>query len=77
MQEEYQEQERKRITRMRSMMDISRGVVFTLLGLFFVFFDKFHIEGVLFHPWYRYLGGLFIVYGLWRFYSGIKKNYFR
>jgi len=77
MQQEYQEQERKRITRMRSMMDISRGIVFSLIGLFFIFFDKFKVEGVEFQPWYRYLGGLFIVYGAWRLYRGLKKDYFR
>lgn len=62
---------------MRAVVDYTRGVVFALLGFFFVFFDKWGIDGIEFQPWYRYLGGLFIVYGLWRIYRGSKKNYYK
>lgn len=77
MLEDFQDQEKRRQVRMRSIIDYTRGAVFVLFGLFFVFFQSLKIEGLEYKPWYLYIGVLFIVYGAWRIYRGYKKNYFR
>jgi hypothetical protein len=77
MIEEFQEEEIKRQTRMRSIIDYTRGAVFVLFGLFFIFFQKLNIPGLEYKTWYLYLGILFALYGFWRMYRGYKKNYFR
>jgi len=57
-------------------MDIGMGALIAGFGFFFVLAPKlgydFNMDPVL-----RYcLSGLFIIYGAFRIYRGIKKNYF-
>jgi hypothetical protein len=77
MTDDFQNREEQRYIRMRSINDYSRGAIFILFGLFFIFFKQLNIRGLEYQDWYRYLGILFVVYGLWRIYRGYKKNYFR
>ena len=60
----------------RSIMDYGRGGIIMGFGLFLVFAEKFGIAFTI-RPVLRYsLAGLFIMYGLFRIYTGYKKNYF-
>ncbi len=77
MNEEFQDQEERRYARMRSVNDYTRGAIFILFGLFFLFFKQLHVQGLQYQDWYVYLGALFVVYGTWRIYRGYKKNYFK
>lgn len=79
MIEQYQEQERKRTARVRSVMDYIMGFILFLVGCFFLSYGWFGIEIMgKKHSMLDYvIGALFIVYGIWRMYRGYKKDYFR
>ncbi|WP_460572302.1 hypothetical protein [Flaviaesturariibacter terrae] len=67
------------MSRMRSIMDITMGVVFSLLGLLFLYlqFTNRDLLGRRPDKMNYLLGLLFLAYGFWRIYRGYKKNYFR
>ncbi|MDQ6609759.1 MAG: hypothetical protein M3Y85_08065 [Bacteroidota bacterium] len=77
MNEDFQEQQERRYAKMRSINDYTRGAIFILFGLFFLLFKRLNIQGLEYKDWYVYIGGLFVIYGIWRMYRGYKKNYFR
>jgi uncharacterized membrane protein HdeD (DUF308 family) len=79
MLEDYQDQQRKQVSRVRSIMDYTMGVLLILIGLYFLLYDKLKIN--VFNrqpsPIDYFIAGLFILYGIWRIYRGYKKNYYR
>jgi len=75
MLEDFQEQQRKKAIRARSFMDYTMGVILVLIGAILLF-SGFTI-GNLPAINRKLLGGLFILYGIWRIYRGYKKNYYR
>ena len=80
MVEEYERRKRKELSLMRSLMDYGMGALILLLGLFFFFRDKINTDlNKRFPPDSidKILGGMCIVYGIWRIYRGYKKKYFR
>lgn len=73
MLEDYQEQQRKKAARLRSLMDFTMGGLFIAIGVVLMVYQittlpDFNRKG---------LGILFILYGIWRIYRGYKKNYFK
>ena len=76
---DYQEEHRKRLSRMRSIMDYGMGSILVLIGLWFLVYEKMDINFFRREPSSidYFIGALFIVYGIWRIYRGYKKNYFR
>jgi len=79
MIEEFQEEQRRKHARVKSMMDYTMGILLLLLGLFFLLYGIFGIKLVnREHSAVDYvIGALFVVYGGWRIYRGNKKDYFR
>jgi len=79
MLDDFQEKQRQQGTRMRSVMDYTMGIVFFFLGLFFILYRQFGIRIMAREPSNLdyFIGGLFVIYGSWRFYRGYKKNYYR
>ena len=79
MIEDFQEQQRRKLARARSFMDFTMGSILFLVGVFFIVYRHFGITLMDREPsGMDYLiGGLFIVYGIWRIYRGYKKDYFR
>lgn len=68
----------KGYARMRSIMDYGMGLLWMGMGVFLAFNKLFDI-GInprLDDPVIKGLGGIFIIYGLFRIYRGYKKNYF-
>ena len=68
----------RRYINMRSTMDYGMGACWVMMGAFIVFSkqitDKFpRLDDVTF----KIVGGVAVVYGLFRIYRGYKKNYFR
>lgn len=79
MIEEYEEKRRKQVSRMRSTMDIVMGILFVLVGIYFVVYDEMGWNVFNRDPSsidYA-IATLFILYGAWRLYRGYKKDYFR
>jgi hypothetical protein len=80
MFEDYEKKKRKQVSLMKSLMDYGMGLLILLMGVFFFFRDKLNIEfNKSFPPDNidKILGGICIVYGIWRLYRGYKKRYFR
>jgi NADH:ubiquinone oxidoreductase subunit 5 (subunit L)/multisubunit Na+/H+ antiporter MnhA subunit len=70
---DFQEQQKKRTSRIRSIMDFTMGGLFIAIGIVLLIYkvgtlEEFNRMG---------LGVLFILYGIWRIYRGYKKNYFK
>jgi threonine/homoserine/homoserine lactone efflux protein len=79
MIEEYEKRKRKQISSMRSIMDFAMGTVVVLFGAFLIFRDKFDLEiNRQFKPdsLDKIFGVICLIYGAWRIYRGVKKNYF-
>ena len=80
MFEEYEKNKKKQVSLMRSVLDYGMGVIIFFVGVFFLFRDKINLPLNKSYPpdnIDKILGGIFIVYGLWRTYRGYKKNYFK
>lgn len=79
MIEQYNEERKRQLNRMRSIMDYVMGALFTLLGLYFLLYGAIGISlmGRKHQPLDYAIGAVFLVYGGWRLYRGYKKNYFR
>jgi hypothetical protein len=80
MLEEYEKKRRKQLSSMRSLMDYAMGIIIILLGVFFFFRDRFKLDFNEKYPpnyWDNILGVICILYGAWRIYRGVKKNYFQ
>ena len=69
----------KGYVRMRSMMDIGMGLLWMGMGVFLVFIKKFSPDLAVQYDstLFKIFGAVCIVYGLFRIYRGIKKNYLR
>ena len=79
MVEDYENQRRRQVRTMRSIMDYVMGFLFFCIGVYFLTYKQLGINVFRRQPSsVDYLiGVLFIVYGGWRMYRGYKKNYFR
>jgi threonine/homoserine/homoserine lactone efflux protein len=79
MLEEYQDEQRRQTSRMRSIMDYTMGILLFLVGVYFLIYDKLGVN--VFNkqpsPMDKLIGIVFILYGGWRIYRGYKKNYYR
>ena len=80
--EEFEKEEMdpkdRRYVSMRSMMDFGMGILWIAMGIFLLVSEKItdrfpKLDDVSF----KILGGIAVVYGLFRIYRGYKKNYFR
>ncbi len=65
--------------RMRSIMDYGMGVLWTGMGIFFIFIKYFNTTLALNYddPVMKIFGGVCMLYGFFRIYRGYKKNYLR
>jgi len=73
MLEEFEEQQRKRTIRVRSIMDFTMGGLLVVAGTMLLLFKVGNLDDIN----RKGLSILFILYGIWRIYRGYKKNYFR
>jgi len=64
---------------MRSVMDYAMGFIILLIGFYFLFYVKLGLNVFNRQPSVldKFIGGLFILYGIWRMYRGYKKDYYR
>ncbi|MDX2048361.1 MAG: hypothetical protein SFU87_16350 [Chitinophagaceae bacterium] len=71
---DFEEKQRKNFSRMHAIYDLSMGVLWAGVGIFFLFYRKlgfdFDFDPVL----TSIFGGASILYGIFRFYRGYKKN---
>ena len=68
----------KRYILRRSIMDIGMGVIYISIAFLIFFAKEIGLRNEFAETiWGKIFAGLFIVYGVWRIYRGIKKNYLR
>jgi uncharacterized membrane protein HdeD (DUF308 family) len=71
------EKKHKQYVLRRSITDLTMGILYSAMGIFFGFKD---IMGWNFDfppsPFSYFFGGLCLIYGVFRIYRGVKKEYF-
>jgi hypothetical protein len=79
MLEDYQNEQRKKMSRMRSVMDYTMGVLILLIGFYFLLYNQLGLNVFSRQPSAldKVIGAVFILYGIWRIYRGYKKNYYQ
>ncbi len=81
MLEEYKNKQRKSAALARRIYNISFGIIIVIIGLIVLFIDKIHNDTLtqyfdLSDALLRYMfGGLCLIYGIFRLYRGIKKEF--
>lgn len=62
---------------MKSLMDIGMGVIYIGVGIAILLARKFGLNNEFLDSILaKVFGGLIIIYGVWRVYRGLKKDYF-
>ncbi len=79
MIEDFQDEQRRKLSRAQSVRDTVVGVMLVLAGIFFMVYRYFGIRMLDRDPSAIdvAIGALFIVYGGWRIYRGYKKDYYQ
>lgn len=69
----------KRFMNARSIMDFGMGVLWFGMGIFLIFIKRFNtgLEAQFNDPVMKVFGGICVIYGGFRIYRAIKKNYFK
>ena len=76
MENERTDRKEKSYIMMRSVMNYSMGAIYLAVGGFLLFPEKLGFEMVAFDATARYIfGGIIVLYGVWRIYRGIRKEY--
>jgi len=79
MLEDYQNEQRKKMSRMRSIMDYTMGILILLIGFYFLLYNQLGLNVFSRQPSAldKVIGAVFILYGIWRIYRGYKKAYYQ
>ena len=68
----------KRYVLMKSITDFGMGFLYIGVGILIFFSKQFHLNNNFTESTLaKIFAGLIIIYGAWRFYRGIRKDYFR
>jgi uncharacterized membrane protein len=75
MQNEFRERQRKNAANMRMMRDITMAILILGMAILLFFAKELNLLTNISDTFRIILGVLFAVYGLFRLYRGIKKDY--
>lgn len=68
----------RRYSMMKSIMDFGMGLIYLGVGIVILFPREFHLGSVFTSSVIaKIFAGIVIIYGSWRIYRGIKKDYFK
>jgi len=69
----------KGMIRMRSIMDLGMGIMWTAMGIFVIFIKNINIDLAARYDddTMKVFGAICIIYGIFRMYRGYKKNYLK
>ena len=74
---DYDNSKSKRYMMMKSIMDFGIGIIYIGVGIVILLAKKFHLNSEFAESLIaKIFAGIIIVYGGWRIYRGIKKDYF-
>jgi hypothetical protein len=77
MAEDFEEKKQRAYVNRRSIMDLGMGIIYTTMGLLMVFASKVGLDAVFSAPFNYIFGGICLLYGGFRIYRGIRRNYYR
>lgn len=78
MGNEFEEKKKRAYANRRSLMDLGMGIIYAFVGGFFALSGFFGINMEFPPKPFSYIfGGLCLLYGGFRIYRGLKKDYFR
>ena len=78
MATDLEDKRRKAYVSRRSLMDLGMGIIYAALGGFFMFSEFFGIAMEFPPKPFSYIfGGICLLYGGFRIYRGVSKNYFK
>lgn len=77
MSTDLEEKYKRQYMNRRAIMDIGMGLIIAGFGVFFAFSNKFGFIIDLDPPFLYMFAGLCLLYGGFRIYRGVKKNYFK
>ena len=76
METGFKDRQRKNYDTMRTVYNVTMGIIILGIGIMILFADKLGINISFDNPFLLYaFSGLCILYGGFRLYRGIKKNY--
>jgi hypothetical protein len=77
MASELEDKKQRAYINRRAIMDLGMGIIYTGMSVLMFFASKVGLESVFSAPFNYIFGGLCLLYGGFRIYRGIKKNYYR
>lgn len=74
--EEQTDQKTKRYILMKSIMDLGMGLIYIAIGIMILFANKIGLTNSFVESTIgKIFAGLIMLYGVWRIYRGVKKDY--
>ena len=74
--EEHTDQRTKRYILMKSIMDLGMGLIYIAIGIMILFAKKIGLTNQFVESTMgKIFAGLIMLYGVWRLYRGVKKDY--
>jgi hypothetical protein len=77
MASEFDDKKQKAYINRRAIMDLGMGVIYSGMAMLMIFASKVGLDAVFSAPFNYIFGGLCLLYGGFRIYRGIRKNYYR
>ena len=77
MAEEFDERKQRNYINRRAIMDLGMGLIYSGMAVVMFFAEKFGLGTVFSAPFNYIFGGLCLLYGGFRVYRGIKRDYLK
>lgn len=77
MASEFDDKKQKAYVNRRAIMDLGMGIIYTGMAVVMLFAKRFGLNAVFSEPFNYIFGGICLLYGGFRIYRGIRKNYYR
>jgi len=77
MAEDFEDKKQRAYVNRRSIMDLGMGIIYSGMGLLMVFASKVGLDAVFSAPFNYVFGGICLLYGGFRIYRGVRRNYYR
>jgi hypothetical protein len=77
MAEDYEDRKQRAYVNRRSITDLGMGIIYIGMSLLMVFASKVGLDAVFSAPFNYVFGGICLLYGGFRIYRGVRRNYYR
>jgi hypothetical protein len=77
MAEDYEDRKQRAYVNRRSITDLGMGIIYTGMSLLMFFASKVGLDAVFSAPFNYVFGGICLLYGGFRIYRGVRRNYYR